>query len=445
MPIRGLILFATFSLIAAAAGNDLDRLHVDGRFVRDSSNRVVILRGVTTITKNNDGKPMTMTAADYDRIRAWGFNAQQIRMEACKLGLLPPCQVDPSYIDLLESWVAMAEQHGIYTMFKVTTYDVPGLDFSGQFGKNAWDKFWDTGSGYQAQFIGGWKPVWKHFKGRASVVGYDILNEMSPGSNTPHFNHDFLIPFYRRTEAALREIDTEKVFMFQPALRADDPLEPVGGAHDLFVPHYYPFGPRDPDVLWKNLLHGGELTKAPILVGEYGLPNTVFKIPALTVTAATPERDKADAALFDSNALGTIKTWYTWVGNWWLISADHKEHPRFEFFSRPFPQRTAGTPKGFSFDFDKHEWNCEWEPVASGKEPTVVFVPLKRHFPEGFRIAASNGLELETDSKSKSGLKVVGNPKHGNAKAFRYDFATEILTVGDSKVRSLKVMRRPAS
>jgi hypothetical protein len=110
MPLRRLILFAAVAPLAAVGGGSLDRLHVDGRFVRDSSNRVVILRGVTTTTKNNDGKPMTMTAADYDRIRAWGFNAQQIRLEACKLGLLPPCQADPAYIDLLESWVALAER-----------------------------------------------------------------------------------------------------------------------------------------------------------------------------------------------------------------------------------------------------------------------------------------------------------------------------------------------
>ncbi len=37
---------------------------------------MVVLRGVVTITRNNDGKPMTMTPADYDRIGGWGFNVQ---------------------------------------------------------------------------------------------------------------------------------------------------------------------------------------------------------------------------------------------------------------------------------------------------------------------------------------------------------------------------------
>jgi hypothetical protein len=61
-----------------------------------------------------------------------------------------------------------------------------------------------------------------------------------------------------------------------------------------------------------------------------------------------------------------------------------------------------------------------------------VFVPLKRHFPRGFKITASDGLKLETDRQSATGLK-------GKAKAYRYDFATEILTVSDRKVRSLEI------
>jgi hypothetical protein len=308
-----------FSALAAVGAGSLDPLHLDSRFLRDSSNRVVILRGVTTITGNNNGKPMIMTAADYDRIRAWGFNAQQIRLEGCKLGLLPPCKPDPSYMDKLDAWVTLGEERGIYTLFKVTTYDIPGLGFNAQFGKKAWDQFWDVSTGNQDQFISGWKAVWVHFKGRASVVGYDILNETSPGSNTPHFNHDFLLPFYRRALAALREVDPEKVLLFQPALRADDSLEPLGGERVMFAPHYYPFY-ADPDVIWHKLLDDGVKVKAPVLIGEYGLPNTPFKTPAISTPAATPERDQADAALFDSNALSTIKTWYTSVGNWSLLT-----------------------------------------------------------------------------------------------------------------------------
>ena len=245
------------------------------------------------------------------------------------------------------------------------------------------------------------------------MVGYDILNETNPGSNTPHFNHDFLLPFYRRVLAALREVDAEKLLLFQPSLKADDSLEPLGGERVVFAPHFYPdFG--DPDVLWSKLLDNGAKVKVPVLIGEYGLPNIPMHVNNFTIKAGTPERDKADAALFDSNAFGTIKTWYTNVGNWALLTDAGEEHPRFQYFSRPYPLRTAGTPKGFRLDFATHDWTCEWEPDSSVSAPTVVFVPLKRHYPDGFKLTTSDGVQLETDRKSATGLK-------GKSKAYRYD------------------------
>jgi hypothetical protein len=426
-----LLLIAVLSCTLLAAGGKLDRLHLDARHLRDTDNRVVILRGVVTITMNNDGKPMAMTPADYERIQAWGSNVQQIRLEACRLGLLPPCRPDPAYLDKLESWVAMGEEKGLYTIFKATTYDIPGLDFSKQFLPGAWDKMWDTTTGWQDQFIAGWKRVWERFKGRPTVIGYDILNECSPGSNTPGFIHNYLFPFYRKAYAALRQVDCEQFLLFQPALRSDDSLEPLGGENILFAPHFYT-QMRNPDAYYGNLLKDDEKVEAPMLIGEYGLPSTSLKIGSFTVPAATPARDIADAALFDHTSMSIIKTWYTSVGNWALLNADGSEIPRFQYFSRPFPQRIAGVPKGFFFAFDTRQWHFECKPDPAIKAPTVIFVPLKRHYPNGFR-AVVDSVELETSHESPRGLRVTANPKKTDVKAWRYDFATELLTIGAAK------------
>ena len=102
----------------------------------------MILRGVTTITMNNDGKPMTMTGAIRPHPGVGRFNVQQIRLEGCRLGLLPPCKPRTrSYMDKLESWVKMGEERGIYTVFKVTTYDIPGLELQRSIRQDAWDNF----------------------------------------------------------------------------------------------------------------------------------------------------------------------------------------------------------------------------------------------------------------------------------------------------------------
>lgn len=435
----GFLAVAVVACATLAAGAELDPLHLDGTHIRDSSNRVIILRGVVTITGNNDGRPMVMTPADYSRIRAWGFNVQQIRLEACRLGLLPPCQFQPAYLDKLESWVSMAEAKGIYTIFKATTYDVPGLDFLGQFRPGAWDRFWDAKTGYQDQFIAGWKRVWERFKDRPAVVGYDILNECSPGSNTPRFIHSYLFPFYRKAAAELRQIDRRHFFIFQPPLRADDELEPLGGENVVYAPHYYP-RTGDAERLYARTIQGGEKVKAPVIIGEYGLPNVPLRLPNFTIPASTAERDRGDALLFDRTAMSTIKTWYTSIGNWALLTPDGAEQPRLEYFSRPFPQRTAGLPKSFSFDFATHEWDFQWQPDASIREPTLIFVPLKRHFPKGFAISSGDSLRLEADRNSPSGLRVVADRERVAAQ-FRYDFESEILTVGSAQASGARTLR----
>lgn len=62
------------SLCLPAPAARLDPFHTDSARLLDSTGRVVVLRGVVTITRNNDGKPMVMTTEDYDRIKSWGYN-----------------------------------------------------------------------------------------------------------------------------------------------------------------------------------------------------------------------------------------------------------------------------------------------------------------------------------------------------------------------------------
>jgi hypothetical protein len=426
MRFSGLLAVVLASCGPLAGAPKLDPLHTNGAHLVDAGGRVVILRGVVTITQNNDGKPMVMTPEDYDRIQGWGFNVQQIRLQGCRMGLVPPCQADPTYFELLDKWVDMAEQRGIYTIFKATTYDVPGLEFRNQFKKGAWDRLWDVSSGWQDQFIGGWAKVWEHFKGRTAVVGYDLLNECFAGSNTKGFVHNYLFPFYRKAHAQLERIDGQRLFVFQPPLVSDDGLEPLGGERTLFAPHFYPAVP-DPEAMYRGILRQGQQVKAPVLIGEYGLPNTPFTIPGKTMPASTPERDQADARLFDESLMSTIKTWYTDVGNWSLLVADHTENPRLRYFSRPFPRRTAGTPRSFGFDFRTREWRFEWQPDASTKGATEIFVAARRHHPAGFRVVTGDRLEFVSDAKSKSGLRVAGNPLNVDAAGWRYDFASEML------------------
>jgi endoglycosylceramidase len=408
-----LVLAGLLALSMAPAAT-LDELHIDGTLLRDSANRAMILRGVVTITLNNNGKPMIMTDSDFQRIRSWGYNIQQIRLEGCRMGVLPPCKPDPDYLAKLDSWVTAGASVGLYTIFKCTIYDVPGFQWSKYWKPGAWNPIWDVKDGWQEQYIAGWESIWRHFANNPVVIGYDFLNEPVAGTDTPNFTRDHLFPFYKKALAALRRIDPNKYFVPQPGVIQNEPLPPLGDEHILFAPHFYPPPNVDQTEMMERLVRAGQTMNVPMLIGEYGWPDVPYHGKLVT-----PERDQLDARLFDRFSLGTIKTWYTSVGDWALLTPDGNENPRVAIFSRPFPQRVAGISKGFSFDFKTREWNFEWEQDASAKAPTVIFVAQKRHYPDGFRVVTGDGLELASNHAASGDL--------------RYDAASEILTVAPGK------------
>lgn len=65
---------------------------------------------------------------------------------------------------------------------------------------------------------------------------------------------------------------------------------------------------------------------------------------------------------------------------------DGSENPRMQIFVRPYPQRIAGTPNAFCFDFATRELTAQWTPDASISAPTLIYVPAKRHYAGRFRM-----------------------------------------------------------
>jgi endoglycosylceramidase len=345
-----------------------------------------------------------MTGAGYDRIRGWGFNVQHLRLDTCKLGMAPSCTADPAYLDQLESWVAMAGQRGIYSILVAS----PGGT------SRVWDQLWDPAAGGQDRYLAGWQRVWTHFRGQAAVVGYDVLDEPQPGTAAKGFIHNHLFPFYRRLYAALQAIDPAKAFFFQPPVRSDDGEEGLLRSSTIvWAPHFYPReGNAAAQFRW--IFAMAERTGGSVLVGGYGLPETAT-------------RDRADALLFDSSLIGTIKPEYTRTGGRALLRPDGGESPRLDAFSRPYPQRVAGSPWNFHFDFPTRRWTFEWTPDGHGT--TVVYLPA-RHYPHGFRLTLPEGTILESDRTSAQGLRARSQtPPNQVPAGFRYDVGAQLLSL----------------
>jgi hypothetical protein len=279
---------------------DLDRVRVTDGEILDSSGRQVILRGLVTITLNvnlitGEVQRPDLTSTDYERMRAWGFNAQVIRLEGGRLGLNPDQPVDAAYLGLLASWTNLAAQQGIHTVFKMTTYDVPGWGWNNAFNPARWQAFWDNEGGQQDQFLAGWRNVWRYFAGWTAVIGYDILNEPHAGTRTTPFVSQYLKPFYNRASQALRQTDGEVALIFQPPVTGGELSLAPDDPHPFFAPHIYPSSLDQIGVWLGQYANNAALMNTPIAVMEYGLPDNEFS----GMLTWTLESERLYAARFD--------------------------------------------------------------------------------------------------------------------------------------------------
>jgi arylsulfatase A-like enzyme len=414
---------------STTAAVPLDRLRIEGRRMVDTSGRQVVLRGLVTITAHSNRTPVELGPEDYARMRAWGFNAQAIRLEGCRLGAAPECQLDSAYLDKLDRWTTDAARHGVYTMFKMTTYDVPSWGVGNARNKKRWQRFWDNEQGQQDVLIGGWRHVWQRFVGRPEVVGYDLLNEPRLGENTATLHRDHLFPFYERAATALREIDRDPIVLVQPgvqgALLSERPVR-LNDPNVLFVPHYYPRLLEKYEEHMHTILGFAEEAGYAIAFPEYGYPDRVY--PFL-IGAWTPEIGRLTATILDRHGLSALRPWFVHSPTWGVLEADGSEQiEKMNIVSRPYPQRVAGAATGWSFDFETKTWRVVIEPDAGVEADSEIFVAARRHYPGGFE-AEVDGRTFRPDRAAADGLAPADSARE---QGLSYDPEAEILSIAPS-------------
>lgn len=183
------------------------------RFV-DPNGKVLVLHGINVENKNpKQGYMGDFGAADLDLIRSWRMNC--IRLTIFWDGLEPePGKVSPSYIERIANVVALAKSRGIYVLLDMHQ-DLYSVKFSD--GAPAWatlddgkpytvgrvwsdayasseavqtalDHFWvnapaPDGVGLQDHYARAWKAIASRFAEEPAVVGFDLMNEPSPGAD----------------------------------------------------------------------------------------------------------------------------------------------------------------------------------------------------------------------------------------------------------------------
>lgn len=424
------------------SGGILDRLTVAGGRIVDTAGRAVTLRGVVTLTAVNFGGPVELDEGHFDQIAGWGFNAQVVRLESARLGVLE-CEPDPSYLDKLDRWTTWAADRGIYTMFKMTTYDIPSLTRNTSFDFDVWQEFWDRPEWRQDR-IEAWRLVWERFAGRPEVVGYDILNEPGPGRLSADEAADRLYAFYGDVAIALRKTDEAALLFAQPDIgtrwwrdvqgqpRHDEDETPHGRQRPIadplvvYTPHFYSdmikhHSREQYDAEVAGMVEEGGVVGGAVFVGEYGSPDAeqllamVGKVDERAAVLRSQyrtwnEREELDkGAALDRHGLGWIRPWYIDQGPWALLGPGYTETRKLEIVVRPYPERVQGHAPEWSFDYGDHRFSCVLDIDPAVAAPTIVVVQAARFYPDGVRILVDGDPAPDLSADLSADLSVAAD------------------------------------
>ena len=416
-------------------------------FVRDDDGRVVILRGMN-IMSSSKGHPERLPDLEEEDVeryaRQWGFNVVRylIFWDAVEPS---PGEYDAAYFDKTEERLDWFADHGVYVILDmhqdvyaerfccdgapelaIEDDDIPFerqpvwfLNYFEDAVRAAFDNFFEypgEHSQLQDHFADAWAAVVTRFKDHPAVLGYDILNEPSPGSGyhvgditmTPddgdaaEFDRTLFTEFYQRMIAAIRNVDPDGWIFYEPRVASpangqpsfiqqlDDPRD--GEPRIVYGPHLYSFvfelnqayNPATDATLedWEaNRNIETEAQKAPLLLGEWGFDPT-------WTNADLFMRELLDMG--DRMMLG----WTYWSydpGGWGIWERDEEgqfvERENANAVVRPYPQRVAGIPRSFSYNPDTRVFDLAFDPSPSATLPTQIYLPAGRHYPQGWSLS----------------------------------------------------------
>ncbi|MBI2061389.1 MAG: cellulase family glycosylhydrolase [Nitrospirae bacterium] len=391
------------------------------RFIRDDEGRALILHG-TNISNSSkvDRHPRVTQEAVMRLSRDWGFNFVRYLIFWAKIE--PEAGVyDDLFLDEVGErldWFAEAgiqvvlDMHQdlwgpslnrcfpeeIYngapswaTIIDSRPYESHcsvnwGLDYFSPDISRAFDNFWDYEKHpeLQDQYAAMWVHVVQRLKDHPAVLGYDLMNEPWHGTDfgrEREFDETKMHGFIQRMIMAIRAADNDSWIFLEPRAgminqgRASylppfvDPRS--GPPHLVYFPHMYLVsvdsgayrsGVSDFADWFDNRRAEVEILRTPLAVGEWSPNgNPVF--------------------LHD-----LLKGLDDMTSGWAQYQYEGVFGSENDGMRRVYPQRVAGTPHSWYYDPSSREFSLRFDGDRDISAPTVIYVPAKVHFPEGWEL-----------------------------------------------------------
>lgn len=173
------------------------------------------------------------TVADLRMLRAWGANLAEIPVSNV-YAPAPPYDFKPENLAKLDQAVKAAEQAGLYVA--LTCREGPGRsDFNRSY------EIWREVTAQDA-YVKMWKDVAAHYRGRASIVGYDLMCEPHPDAEASQPLGDWNV-LARNITLAIRAVDERTPILVNSIGWAYphqfEVLRPTGDARTVYTVHFY--------------------------------------------------------------------------------------------------------------------------------------------------------------------------------------------------------------
>lgn len=453
MPARTLLLSLLLGVIACGSDSrssapQLEPLTItsDADWIRDAAGRVVLLRGANYsglefgnfIAEANGPR-----AADFAQLASWGANV--VRLPIAWNYLEPAVnQFDPSYLsEQVDPVVDFAAAHGIGVVIDMHFYIwspcIGGLgapawicdghnyppgdagilfatcDFFRPEGRPQPPATAADGRLLREHFLDAWRMVVRHYADDPRVIGWDFFNEPFGtcfGLSGGAFERDALHPLYRRMREIMIEENAARPFFYEPHVTRNigfaPSLEPFG-PDVVYAPHLYGSGGG-----FDNVAYDGDLEAlradydaaeaeaaalgGPLFVGEFG-GNVDGPAGFLEATELFLRHTYDE---FDRRLIGGV-FWAYFPGDngFSVVRADGSEKGGLvDEIARPYARRIAGIPTAMHFDAETKEFQVAFrnDDARRPPEPTEIFVPAERHYPNGFQVEVSAGARWEFDA-----------------------------------------------